>query len=228
MAYSRYSIIKMGAKAENELRWANCAQEVTMGLKEAIKNKIKFTDVPGGGIVYFPKCHLCGNEVQAKSYNEKRQYTCNRCKGITKELKNEERVYKKEIRFARALDRLEDMVGDLTPYERAINLVKVNLHRPGWFASTEEILMAFELIKNKVKVIHNQKIKRYRADFVLPDLKIVLEVDGEKYHNSSTREREGVRDGEIILMLGLDWRIVRVPTAYINKDVRKTMLLLKR
>ena len=228
MRVSQYSIIKMGAKAENKLRWANYAQEVDMGLKEAIKNKIRFAEIPGRGIIYYPKCHLCGAEVSAKSYNERRQYVCNRCKGITKELKDEERVYKKEIRFARALDRLENMVGDLTPYERAINLVKANLHRPGYFASTEEILMAFELIKNNIQVIHNQKIKRYRADFVLPDLKIVLEVDGEKYHNSSTREREGIRDGEIILMLGLDWRIVRVPTAYINKDVRKTMLLLKR
>lgn len=103
MRDSRRSIIKMGAKAENKLRWANCAQEVKMGLKEAIRNKIKFTDVQGRGIVYFPKCHLCGSEVPSKSYNEAKQYTCKRCKEMAKEIKDEERVYKKEIRFAKAL-----------------------------------------------------------------------------------------------------------------------------
>lgn len=197
-----------------------------MGFKEAVEDGIKY--ISGGRqTTYIVKCHKCGREMKTKRYNRFTAYTCPVCKETEKEIQDEERVYKKEIRFARALDRLEKMVKNLTPYERAINIIKANLYRKGWFASTEEIIIAIELIKNGIKVIHNQKLKKYRADFVLPDLKIVLEVDGEKYHNSDTKSCEGIRDGEIILMLGLDWRIVRIPTSYINKDVRKTMLLLK-
>jgi very-short-patch-repair endonuclease len=56
---------------------------------------------------------------------------------------------------------------------------------------------------------------RYRVDFVLPEKKVVLEVDGTLYHSKGN----GDRDGLIILALGPGWEMVRITDALINRDI---------
>ena len=71
------------------------------------------------------------------------------------------------------------------------------------------------------KTIHQQKIGRYKADFVLPELKVILEVDGSIYHRDSSKE--GERDTYICLCMGAEWTVVRVKDYMINKDITKLM-----
>lgn len=169
-------------------------------------------------------CSVCGTEkIRSRSYSRQKKYTCHDCKCIRDGIKNEDTAMRKEIKFAKAIDNIEATVGDLEPYRDAIEKVKKSLHHTSWFRSTEEIMVAIELLKNGVKAIHQQKIGKYKVDFVLPDYKVLLEIDGKPFHNSDTRAAEGMRDGSIILTMGLDWEMVRIDTGRINKDITKLL-----
>ena len=83
-----------------------------------------------------------------------------------------------------------EKVTSLAPYTKAIEKVKSKLHTNGYFDSTEEIMVAIELFKNGVWFYHQKKVGRYRLDFVLPNEKIVLEVDGSVFHTNETKNKE--------------------------------------
>lgn len=99
--------------------------------------------------------------------------------------------------------------------------MKDNLYKDHWFDSTEEMMVAIELLHKKVNLRHQVKMGRYRADFVLPDYKIVLEVDGVMFHNENTRKKEQIRDNLIILNLGAEWEVIRITDKLINDNITK-------
>ena len=197
-----------------------------MGFLDAHRDGIK-TRHEGRATWYSVKCNECGEHFEQKRYNSNHvdQYMCNKCKGNTKVAEDRYLYTAKELKFERAVERIGGMTKINDDYKRAINVVHKNLHNKGWFQSTEEIMVAIELLKNRVKVIHQQKVKNYKVDFVLPDMKVLLEVDGAIYHNNL--RREGERDGNILLAMGLDWNVVRISTDRINKDVTKLMKAIK-
>lgn len=123
----------------------------------------------------------------------------------------------KEARFERAVSRIEKQVKSIDKYKKSINTVHKLLHRPQWFSSTEEIMMAIQLLKDGYKIIHQQKIGTYRIDFVIPDKKVILEVDGSIYHTN--KEAEAKRDFFIRKKLGFNWKILHVSTDQINNKL---------
>lgn len=191
---------------------------------DAIKHNIKVRQ-EGRQYFYNVKCCKCDYYFERLGFNEKNmhQYICKRCKAPIV-VNNETLHDKKEKKFKDAVKRIEKVTKINSSYQKAIDLIYKNLHRKSWFQSTEEIMVAIELLRHNIKTIHQQKIDRYKIDFVLPDLKIILEVDGEIYHNDITKQ--GIRDGTIILRLGLDWKVLRVPTKKINKNITKLKKLI--
>ena len=152
--------------------------------KEAKEDGIKSRRNPGTGeTYYYPHCSECGTEVFSLSYIRGRKYTCKECKDkkyFTDKKKSIDRSNEaKERKFENALKRIQSVVGSMKmgEYETAIEAVRKVLYRDGWFESTEEIMVAIELVKNNFRIRHQVKVNRYRADFVLPDQKIILEVD---------------------------------------------------
>lgn len=123
----------------------------------------------------------------------------------------------KEAKFERAVSRIEKQVKTIDSYKRSIDTVHKLLHRPRWFDSTEEIMVAIQLIKDGYKIIHQQKIGTYRIDFVIPDKKVILEVDGSIYH--ANKEAEAKRDFFIRKKLGLNWKILHISTDQINNKL---------
>jgi very-short-patch-repair endonuclease len=191
-----------------------------MSYKEALKDGIAVRN-QGRNLYYSVPCTTCKKFFDVRYYHsiDLQHYKCSKCK---EEVIVSEDLYLKavkEVRFERAITRLEKVTKINDDYVVAIKKVAKNLHKKGWFQSTEEIMVAIVLLKNNIKIIHQQKIKNYKIDFVLPEHKIILEVDGEMYH--SNKSKEGIRDGEILLSIGLDWRILRISTERINKDVTK-------
>ena len=171
-------------------------------------------------------CSVCGTEIiRSATYRRGFRYICEDCKSIEKGKSNEYYFIKKETKFRDAVSRIEVIVGDLKEYENAINKVYKTLHHTGWYKSTEEIMVAIELLKNGIKTIHQQKVDRYRVDFVLPEYKALLEVDRKPFH--SDRRKEGIRDGNILLKMGLEWEMIRMDTDYINKDIRQLVPSIK-
>ena len=189
-----------------------------MGYREAIEDGIAVNR----GIYMIP-CNHCGKLVQRTSYTRGRKYTCKLCKGIVESIEKPETAVKKEERFARAVNRIKAIVNNFDDYQKATETVYKTLHRSGWYGSTEEIMVAIELLQKGVRTIHQQKVSRYHVDFVLPEYKVLLEIDGRPFHNDSTLQREGMRDGLILALMGSDWEMIRIDTGKINKDITKLL-----
>lgn len=205
---------------------------MAMGYKEAIEDGIEIIKVPystGANrrrTKFKVKCEKCNNDFWAGGYVRGKKYYCERCKV---KMKRENEVNEdfefhqlKEFKFETALCRIKNQVSNIDEYQNAIGIVHKTLHNIGWYQSTEEIMAAIEFLKNKEKVIHQQKILNYHVDFVLPDKKAIVEIDGKPYHGYN-KEREGIRDGNIILAIGIQWELIRIDTDKINKNITKLL-----
>ena len=84
-------------------------------------------------------------------------------------------------------------------------------------------MVVLELLRWKIKVHHQVKIYSYSVDFVLPDLKVVLEIDGPMHRLNSVKEKESIRDELICLALGSDYEVIRINTENINLNVTKLL-----
>lgn len=206
-----------------------------MGYKEAKEDGIKSRrNSETKETYYYPKCCECGKEVFTLSYIRGRKYTCKECRDkkyfSDKEKSIDRSNEAKDKKFENAVKRIEMAVDidEFKKYETAIQAIRKNLYREGWFDSTEEIMVAIELIKNNIRARHQVKVNRYRADFVLPDLKIILEVDGHVFHTKETREREKVRDSILVLAFGSDYEVVRISDELINENITKLVSALNK
>ena len=191
-----------------------------MGYKEAVEDHIRIQH-RGSQKFYHPLCQYCGCEVKSPFYDREKRYTCNTCKMMTDiESKAEETNEKKDKRFEAAIIRISGYTKDMGQYEKAVNTVKKVLYRQGWFGSTEEVMVAIELIKNGYRINHQVPIKRYKLDFVLQDQKLILEIDGP-WHTEKTKVKEQLRDDIAIASFGPDWEVLRISTDDINTNIRR-------
>jgi len=204
-----------------------------MGYREAIEDNIRiYKNSRTSSNHYYPRCQYCDKEVMSLSYIRGNNYTCKGCKVENylsdKENRQESNKAVKEKKLINAIDRIAKHTNDIDKYDRAIRIIKSYLHRDGWFDSTEEIMVAIELCKRKVKFNHQVEFGRYRVDFLLPEQKIILEVDGTLFHTEKTREKEMIRDNLIVLNLGAEWEVIRITDDDINSNVTKLIPALKR
>lgn len=111
-----------------------------MGYKDAIRDGVRVQ-----GNSYFPLCHICGCEVKTLSYIPTLKYTCQFCKLERKKKEREARnvldMLTKENKLDNAIVRISK-VADVEKYAKAISIVRKHLHKPNWFESTEEIMVA--------------------------------------------------------------------------------------
>lgn len=148
---------------------------------------------------------------------------CDECgKRIVEEEKRDIELYvklKKVGMFRKALRILEKQTTDMYDYKDAINVVKdfVESH-PDKFDSSYEMIAAIVLVKNHIASKMQYKIGRYQVDFLLPDLYVVLEIDG--IHHKLKKQHDSDRDRYIKKELGDPWEIVRIKTDYLDKDAK--------
>lgn len=191
-----------------------------MSYKDAIENGVRVKKENGRNF-YFVPCKHCGNEVKTPYYDPSKNYSCRLCKLMTdSETKKEVTAESKERKFENAIKRIAE-VANLNDYEDAMSKIRKCLHREGWFSSTEEIMVAIELLKCGYKINHQVPIKRYKLDFVLKEQKLILEVDGYLYHTEKTKPKEQLRDDIAIASFGADWEVLRVSTLEINKNITR-------
>jgi len=118
-------------------------------------------------------------------------------------------------------------VSAIEPYAAAITWASENIDKPGWFQSTEEIMVALELIRRGIKAHHQVPIHGCRVDFILPDMKVALEVDGEVFHGRERLGHEQVRDEVITYQLGPEWEVVHIKTNNINTNITRLVPAIK-
>jgi len=197
-----------------------------MSYLEAKEDGIPFEQGPFRQTTYYPPCRFCGAPVRSWSYLRNAKYACPECRKEAVAQERAERNRKDLIGKERKLDnaiRRISKVADITLYDKAIELVRKKLNRQGWFQSTEEIMVALELARRGVKAHHQVKIFEYIVDFVLPEMKVVLEIDGRSYHGKDRQKYQQIRDDVIKWKLGDGWEVIRISTDNINTNITKLL-----
>ncbi|MFO7296619.1 MAG: DUF559 domain-containing protein [Clostridia bacterium] len=157
-----------------------------------------------------PFCPDCKEEYQKEKEQTLREYI--RLKTL--------------VMHERALRILEKQEAKLFQYKEASEAVlEFALENPDKFASSHEMIAAMELIRHKIRIKTQQKIAGHRVDFVLPDLKVVLEIDGHmhQYH----KLEDSKRDIKIRNELGSEWEVIRIPTKYIEQNAGALVTAIK-
>lgn len=171
---------------------------------------------------YVARCHICNTLVGIgrPSAYENKPILCEKCKAeIKRQAEQSEEIdryklVKNEIRFLDGVEYLERKYGSayIKECEKAILIAH---ERKDKYDSVDEVIAAIVLIKGGYKIIPQQKIGNYYVDFVLPNEKIVIEIDGALYHKDL--QREAIRDNAIILKLGAEWKIIHYETRFLRK-----------
>lgn len=187
------------------------------------------------------KCWLCENEgteyyLVSEFYTDeygtkhaigtkpcKRKY-CKDCyETAMQKHKSEQEEYarlKKALMYERALRSFESQDVDIYEYKEAFEAVQdLSTTNPDKFDSSEEMIAAAILIYNHIETKVHYKVGRYEVDFLLPELKVALEIDGDRHKNRSLFDSE--RDIVIRGILGTDWEIIRIPTNYIDSNAKE-------
>ena len=136
---------------------------------------------------------------------------------------------KVKIMHERALRMLEKQGANMNDYLEESNAVyEKALEEPSKFASSPEMVAAMELLRHEVQFKPEHKIGNRRVDFFIPDMKVVLEIDGHLHKYNKVKDSE--RDIEILNKLNKDdpgWEIVRIPTNRIETNVKKLLPAIK-
>lgn len=175
-------------------------------------------------------CWYCGKEIP---YQEDLRAYCRDCKD--KKDKDYSDLYERYLKeqslvmYEKALRQMEHQKFSMHYYYEACNVIKEKIKQDyRSFDSSHEIMVAIELINNKIKTIPHKKIERYTVDFMLPDLKIVLEIDGAWHYTSQNMLKDAKRDIEIISSLGVGWEVIRVKTSQVETKLMELVDFIKK
>lgn len=163
------------------------------------------------------KCWNCGKPLESGTYKRNFCPACAEKKAETAKRNFDEYWrLKNGMTLERAIARIEedDSSPDIEDFREAIEVVSDYVEKnPQKLESTEEYITLLVLLCNRVHTVCQYKVLNYRVDFCLPELKILLEIDGDR-HNKA---KDAKRDLEILGEVGDDWIIARIPTKYINQ-----------
>lgn len=181
--------------------------------------------IPGrrGGTFLIP-CEMCGRIIKKFSYSRKRTYICDYCKGVIKKKLAPtipDTETKAEKRFRTAVARIREQTRNFGKYERAVEIARKRVEKYG---SIPEAMMAIGLIQAKFAITPQQHIGKYNVDFLIPQHKAIVEVDGGIYH--ADHERELKRDLYLRTALGFDWIVVHVPAERVEQSLEKSILFV--
>ena len=137
-----------------------------------------------------------------------------------KEIVTEYLNLKTQIMFERAVRTLENTGINMTNIKREAQAVqKHSADNPELYKSSHEMITAIIMLKAGYDFELNYKIGKYIVDMYLPDLKLIVEVDGERHNNSQLKDSK--RDTELRRVLGEEWEVIRIPTQYIEQNPAK-------
>lgn len=197
-----------------------------MGYYDALEDNIPTEQDKKGFTIYYPPCRICGAPVYSWRYIKGAQYVCQECRQLlvakNDGMEKEASIDKKTHRLDLAVKRISK-VTSIKPYEKAISIISKKLYKKGWFQSTEEIMVALELIRRGIASHHQARIFDYYVDFVIPQYKVVLEVDGAIFHGKERLRQQKTRDEAIIYKLGSDWEVIRISTDNINTNITRLL-----
>lgn len=203
-------------KNENEI------YSVCLDVKEFYR-KTKLAKEEESKISNEVKCWKCGKTISTKMFNL-RLY-CDDCKIKYESEYNEKLeaylILKAEFMLDRAFKILENQnvpINILEYKECGETIAEYNKENHySKFDSDYEMVAAMQLLKDKINIKIHPKIATHRADFVLKEEKVVLEIDGFLHEHSLDKDYN--IDAKMYKELGREWEVVRIPTNYIENNI---------
>lgn len=89
------------------------------------------------------------------------------------------------------------------------------------FLSADEMCFALQLEKENIRYFPNYKIGSCKVDFFLPDMRRIIEIDGELYHKNENKDF--MRERYIMSCVGEKYEIVRIPASYVPRYIIKNL-----
>ena len=165
-----------------------------------------------------------GIMIYSPSPTKYRRCYCDKClEEVIREEAEERKLYiklKKREMFRKAVNLLENQHTDMYEYKEAIEVVHDFLEdNVDKFDSSYEVLTAIILVHNRIYAKMQYRIGKYQVDFLLPDLLVVLEIDGERHKHK--KDYDSARDKFIKETLGPYWEIIRISTEHLDKNAKK-------
>ena len=176
-------------------------------------------------------CWECGKTLPKDiSYYGKRRpevfgrYYCAEClekveKRDAEELAEYVRL-KKQKMLKTALHKLEIQNVHMYEYKEAIEVVSEKVQTdPDKFDSSYEMMAAIVLVHNHIYSKMQYKINGYQVDFCLPEIGVILEIDGDRHKYRQLEDN--YRDAALRKALGPGWDIVHIKTDYLDKRAER-------
>lgn len=180
-------------------------------------------------------CYACGKEATKSRFDlipedfrhpkdwsgrDKYRAYCDECfAAVLAEEKKEREEYirlKKRQMLRAACENLEKQGVDMYVYKDAIEAVEeVMAEKPDNFDSSYEVIAAIMLVHNRIRAKMQYKVAGYQVDFLLPERRVVLEIDGDRHKHR--KAYDSARDEKIKRELGRYFEIVRIKTEYLDK-----------
>jgi very-short-patch-repair endonuclease len=169
------------------------------------------------------KCWICGKNI-VESFGAMDIMSGRFCKEHWREHQKQYKQIvadylklKAQIMFERSVRLLENTGMNMTNIKREVQAVqKHSADSPESYKSSQEMVTAIIMLKAGYDFELNYKIGKYIVDMYLPDLKLIVEVDGERHDNRHLQDSK--RDIELRRMLGDEWEVIRIPTQYIEQN----------
>lgn len=165
------------------------------------------------------RCTICGKETDKR---DAVRCMCNECEEQhNKEHQDKIKEYitlKNYFMYERAIKRFEHSGlegGKKARFTEPSIIVKEYIdNNPETLDSTEEVIFLIAMVEEEIKVKCQQKIGRYKVDFLLPEYKTIVEIDGflHKHHKRADQNRDAFLREE----MGKGWEVVRIPTDFVN------------
>jgi very-short-patch-repair endonuclease len=124
--------------------------------------------------------------------------------------------YRSMVMYERALRYMErSKTIFVNDYREAAEAVLEKQLNDFSFGSSYEMIAAMVLIDERYKIKPQAKVGKYHVDFLIPELKVVLEIDGHMHKYN--KKQDSKRDQDIRQLLP-GWNIVRIKTKYIERN----------
>lgn len=149
-------------------------------------------------------CVMCGKDYES---NARGSYKCPKCESKLALVKKLEIVDKAEYKLTRTSGR-QRMKNGIDLSKEICTVKKRVANGIDRFSSLQEAMVAIQLEKQNVKYESQKEINGKKVDFFLPELKIILEIDGELYHTDE--DKEFLRDRQIMRGIGEEYEIVHI------------------
>ena len=162
------------------------------------------------------ECLFCAT-VLDETRNGK--YICEECESKMKLLKQISKVDTAKEKIEKAVKRYlrKNESYDLERNKIATKILKENFV----FNSADEACFALQLEKEGIRYYPNYKIGNYNVDFLLPNMKKIIEIDGELYHTNENKDF--LRERSIMSSVGEEYEILRIPASYVPNYIIKNL-----